>query len=161
MTCSTCLYYRRAIVSGMGFCGLDRSRSPLSGEEVRTCWQASDEVAALVPDLAVRGVVPGDADERPPLPVAPAGPAVRPRPEADPNAPPPRSLARRPAPDRSMPSTGTGRPIAADRLIDAPSIPPGRRVASEAARRARRMLEGEASGDRDLPRLGHHDAAAG
>ena len=30
----------------MGYCGLDRQRKPLSGDEIRACWEASPEPAA-------------------------------------------------------------------------------------------------------------------
>lgn len=34
----------------LGYCGLDRDRIPLRGDEIRPCWEATNE--ALDPDLA-------------------------------------------------------------------------------------------------------------
>lgn len=39
----------------VGYCGLDRRREPLSGDEVRACWQ--DGAAPLVPDPAIPGLL--------------------------------------------------------------------------------------------------------
>lgn len=37
-SCSTCVNFRRSVVGGVGYCGFDRLREPLSGEERRPCW---------------------------------------------------------------------------------------------------------------------------
>jgi hypothetical protein len=39
----------------MGFCGLDRKRQPLNGDEVRACWQ--DGAAPLPADPAIPGLL--------------------------------------------------------------------------------------------------------
>jgi hypothetical protein len=38
--CGTCRHYRRSVAGQLGYCGLDRKRQPLSGEEIRGCWEA-------------------------------------------------------------------------------------------------------------------------
>ena len=30
------------MAGGLGFCGLDRRRDPLVGDEIRACWEAAD-----------------------------------------------------------------------------------------------------------------------
>jgi hypothetical protein len=42
-TCSTCRHFRRAVAGQLGYCGLERRRAPLSGDEIRGCWQAAPE----------------------------------------------------------------------------------------------------------------------
>jgi hypothetical protein len=39
-SCATCRHFRRAVAVNLGYCGLDRSRSPLHGDEIRPCWEA-------------------------------------------------------------------------------------------------------------------------
>jgi hypothetical protein len=41
-SCGTCRHFRRSVAGGLGFCGLDRHRSPLRGDELRGCWEAGD-----------------------------------------------------------------------------------------------------------------------
>jgi hypothetical protein len=71
--CATCRHFRRAVASGLGFCGLDRRRLPLHGDEMRPCWAGS--IGPLLQEtipLAVR-----DTRARPPLAfvdVEPSGP---------------------------------------------------------------------------------------
>jgi hypothetical protein len=36
--CLTCRNFRRAVADRLGFCSLDRGRSPLRGDEIRECW---------------------------------------------------------------------------------------------------------------------------
>jgi hypothetical protein len=40
-TCATCRNFRTAVVARVGYCGLDRSRQPLSGDERRACWSGA------------------------------------------------------------------------------------------------------------------------
>jgi len=49
----TCRNFRRAVAGRLGFCSLDRRRSPLQGDEIRPCW---DPPAALLAEglFAVR-----------------------------------------------------------------------------------------------------------
>jgi hypothetical protein len=38
--CGTCRHYRRSVAAQLGYCGLDRKRQPLTGDEIRGCWEA-------------------------------------------------------------------------------------------------------------------------
>jgi hypothetical protein len=46
-SCSTCRQFRRAVAGNLGFCGLDPRRAPLSGDEIRACWQPPEPVAPI------------------------------------------------------------------------------------------------------------------
>jgi len=46
----------------LGYCGLDRDRRPLRGDEIRPCWEG------------VPGPVAADAGAAAPIPLAPRGP---------------------------------------------------------------------------------------
>ena len=50
-SCGTCRNYRRSVAGQLGYCGLDRRRQPLTGDEIRSCWEAWP--AALLPDGSV------------------------------------------------------------------------------------------------------------
>jgi hypothetical protein len=39
-SCGTCRNYRRGVAGQLGYCGLDKRRQPLTGEEIRGCWEA-------------------------------------------------------------------------------------------------------------------------
>jgi hypothetical protein len=54
-SCATCRHFRHSIVASVGYCGLDRRRSPLRGDEVRACW---DDAGPSV--LTGRPAVMGD-----------------------------------------------------------------------------------------------------
>lgn len=41
-SCATCRHFRRSVAGGLGFCGLDRARAPLRGDELRGCWDPGD-----------------------------------------------------------------------------------------------------------------------
>ncbi len=41
-TCATCRHFRKAVTLKLGYCALDRSRSPLTGDEQRACWERPD-----------------------------------------------------------------------------------------------------------------------
>lgn len=60
-SCGTCRHFRRAIAGHLGYCGLDRQRLPLRGDEQRGCWQ---EAAHLV-DVRAPATVAPVAGERP------------------------------------------------------------------------------------------------
>jgi hypothetical protein len=70
-TCSTCRHFRRAIAGAGGYCGLDRKRLPLTGLELRGCWEegaarAHDALPTVVPsdDTAVPALgAPGPAPD--------------------------------------------------------------------------------------------------
>ena len=38
--CGTCRNFRRSVAGSLGYCGLDRRRQPLVGDEIRACWEA-------------------------------------------------------------------------------------------------------------------------
>jgi hypothetical protein len=38
--CGTCRHFRRSVADRLGYCGLDRGRQPLLGDEIRGCWEA-------------------------------------------------------------------------------------------------------------------------
>jgi hypothetical protein len=42
-TCSTCTHFRRALAGDLGYCGLDARRRPLTGQELRGCWEPRPE----------------------------------------------------------------------------------------------------------------------
>jgi len=39
--CGTCRHYQSSISVDIGYCGLDRDRTPLEAEAVRSCWQSA------------------------------------------------------------------------------------------------------------------------
>jgi hypothetical protein len=45
-SCATCLSFRHAVFGGAGYCGLDRRRAPLVGDEIRDCWTAPTTLVA-------------------------------------------------------------------------------------------------------------------
>jgi hypothetical protein len=47
-TCATCRSYRRAVVGQLGYCAFDRRRDPLTGGEVRACWEAPASTSSAV-----------------------------------------------------------------------------------------------------------------
>jgi hypothetical protein len=50
-SCGTCRHYRRSVAGKLGYCGLDRRRQPLTGDEIRGCWEARP--AGLLSDAAI------------------------------------------------------------------------------------------------------------
>ena len=38
--------FQRSVIGGVGFCGIDRKKQPLTGEERRGCWTGAGPVAA-------------------------------------------------------------------------------------------------------------------
>lgn len=38
-TCSTCRHFRASLAAEVGYCALDRRRRPLTGLELRACWE--------------------------------------------------------------------------------------------------------------------------
>ena len=45
-SCGTCRDFRHAVVARIGYCGNDRGRAALTGDEIRPCWEPA------APDLA-------------------------------------------------------------------------------------------------------------
>ena len=59
--CGTCRHFRRSVAAQLGYCGLDRKRAPLVGDEIRPCWEAAvgmPAVAEVVPLTTVAGRTP-------------------------------------------------------------------------------------------------------
>ena len=42
--CASCRNFRSSVAAQMGYCGLDRERRPLRGDEIRACWEARPDV---------------------------------------------------------------------------------------------------------------------
>jgi hypothetical protein len=86
-TCSTCRNFRGSLAADVGFCSLDRRRRPLTGLELRGCWEsrpAAPEVApnrthivAGPPPVPARGFVPLDEVVALVIAEAPAPEALR------------------------------------------------------------------------------------
>ena len=47
--CATCQHFRRSVAGQLGYCGLDRERRPLRGDEIRACWEASTVPIEVAP----------------------------------------------------------------------------------------------------------------
>ena len=54
-SCGTCRQFRGSVAARVGFCGLDRKRRPLQGDEVRACWE--DGAVPVPPDPATPGLL--------------------------------------------------------------------------------------------------------
>ena len=48
-SCGTCRHFRASVAARIGYCGLDRGRRPLAGDEIRGCW---DGIALRKDDAA-------------------------------------------------------------------------------------------------------------
>jgi hypothetical protein len=59
-TCSTCRHFRRSLAASVGFCGLDRRRLPLRGDEHRGCWDPAAATQAVLALPAPRAAEVGD-----------------------------------------------------------------------------------------------------
>lgn len=55
--CGACRHFRRSVAAQLGYCGLDPKRAPLTGDEIRPCWEAADGTATAVPALPGVGAV--------------------------------------------------------------------------------------------------------
>lgn len=51
-SCATCANFRHAVFGGLGYCGLDKGRSPIGGDEIRSCWSAPTAVVAEAVSVA-------------------------------------------------------------------------------------------------------------
>jgi hypothetical protein len=73
------------VAARTGYCGLDRRREPLRGDEVRACWE--DGAAPILPEPAIPGLLdllteramPEPAAAEPFVPRAPVTPRPIPR----------------------------------------------------------------------------------
>ena len=59
-TCSTCTHFRRALAGDLGYCGKDARRLPLTGLELRGCWEPKPDAA----DVTVLSTVLNEAQRR-------------------------------------------------------------------------------------------------
>ena len=60
-SCGTCRHFRASVAARIGYCGLDRDRQPLAGDEIRGCWvgrlEAEDEVRPVAVEVAILGAI--------------------------------------------------------------------------------------------------------
>lgn len=54
-SCATCRHFRVSVAANVGYCGLDRDRRPLRGDEIRACWE---EAPTIVLDDAGAAIGP-------------------------------------------------------------------------------------------------------
>jgi len=70
-SCGTCRHFRESVAARIGYCGLDRERRPLAGDEIRGCWDGialaeeddsapADVTLPVIEAPYVRGFVPVD-----------------------------------------------------------------------------------------------------
>jgi hypothetical protein len=98
-SCGTCRHFRASVAARIGYCGLDRDRQPLAGDEIRGCWVGRLEVEEIQPAAAEVAIPTGIRDFVPVETVALAAPSV-PAAEPDPEPAPATMLAATPpAPD--------------------------------------------------------------
>ncbi len=48
-SCGTCRAFRRGVAGSLGYCGLDRRREPLRGDEIRGCWAEARATDRAIP----------------------------------------------------------------------------------------------------------------
>jgi hypothetical protein len=64
-SCGTCRHFRASVAARIGYCGLDRERRPLAGNEIRGCWDglavAEDSPATMPPSEIRAAVLPTEA----------------------------------------------------------------------------------------------------
>jgi len=65
ISCVTCRHFRNAVVAKMGYCGRDRTRAALTGDEIRACWVAPADAGRVPVATTWDGEV-----ARPSLPIA-------------------------------------------------------------------------------------------
>ena len=67
-SCGTCRHFRRSVAtqlgSPLGFCGLDRQRRPLAGDEIRACWEARPAAEEAAHAATLPGTGSDQATER-------------------------------------------------------------------------------------------------
>jgi hypothetical protein len=111
VACGTCHLYRASVVTDLGYCARDWSRTPLSGDEVHPCWEAG------AAELEVRSGLFSEFDLARPATIL--------------SEPETTDQLARPEPTAPQP---TGEPFADDQqvagagvFVEAPNIAPGRR----------------------------------
>ena len=65
-SCGTCRHFRRSVAARVGFCGIDKGRSPLVGDEVRACWADPLLAHETEPSFGLLPVLPGEIVGSPP-----------------------------------------------------------------------------------------------
>jgi hypothetical protein len=55
--CGACRHFRRSVAGQLGYCGLDRARAPLTGDEIRPCWEPAEATGTSIPALPGVGQV--------------------------------------------------------------------------------------------------------
>lgn len=123
-SCSTCHRFRRAVATDLGYCAADRGRSPLGGDEVRPCWEAT----AAVPSVS------GLFTE---LDVAAVAPALTPPAVAAAPSPPSRHMAKAAKPPLEEPRAAAWADVVVGELTEAPRVEPSRPSRPEPRRRRR------------------------
>ncbi|MEP6638814.1 MAG: hypothetical protein ABJC39_05640 [Chloroflexota bacterium] len=65
----TCQNFRRSVAGQLGYCGLDRQRRPLQGDEIRGCWEPAVALAGALSTgvVTLASPPPDPADERTPV----------------------------------------------------------------------------------------------
>ena len=63
--CGTCRNFRHSVAGSLGYCGLDRGRQPLVGDEIRACWEAwpAGAAPAGVAPLSTKPAASGAVDQ--------------------------------------------------------------------------------------------------
>jgi hypothetical protein len=102
-------------------CAADRSRAPLTGQEVRACWEAAPAVP-VAPGLFSE--LDTSVPTEPELAVAPAWPR-------------PAAKAAKPPLEELQAAAWVEVPVGG--LTEAPHVEPGRKLMSEVERRRRRL----------------------
>jgi hypothetical protein len=65
--CGTCRNFRRSVAGSLGYCGLDRRREPLAGDEIRPCWEAwpaGTDPTPVAPPMTLRAAGGAPTSER-------------------------------------------------------------------------------------------------
>ena len=50
-SCGTCRHFRASVAANVGYCGLDRQRRPISGDEIRACWESRPDPVDMPADV--------------------------------------------------------------------------------------------------------------
>jgi hypothetical protein len=83
----TCRHFRRSVAGSLSYCGLDRRRTPLVGDEVRACWEAAPVPAEAGRDRAAPTVADGKVRRLDFVPLDLPGTSPEPRIAQEPAAP--------------------------------------------------------------------------
>jgi hypothetical protein len=62
--CGTCRHFRRSVAAKVGYCGLDRRRAPLAGDEIRACWEPGGALTDATGGPLAPVFVPGRSDDQ-------------------------------------------------------------------------------------------------